>query len=169
MGVSSMVMAGAQDTTGEYQLKAALLARFPRFVQWPDTALNASTALSVCVVRPNPFGKILAQLLAGETAQGHSISWREIGGSDDIDRCHVLFISAQSARDERTLLARAGNVPVLTVGETQTFLDHDGIIALRVDDRRVRFDVNIAAANRAGLRLSSQLLRLAVRVRGGAQ
>jgi hypothetical protein len=166
MSLVSMARPVAQDATAEYRLKAAFLSKFPQFVQWPAGSLKPG-AVNVCIVRPSPFGKVLNELLSGETVQGGSVTAREIAVSDALEPCHVLFISRRSSADEQALLARAARLPLLTIGETETFLDHNGIINLRVDDRRVRFEINVAAADRVGLRISSQLLRLAERVRGG--
>jgi hypothetical protein len=156
---------GAQTgaTAEEYQLKAAFVYRFPQFVEWPPAAFDGQDSLHVCVSAPNPFGNTLEELVAGETMNGRRLVVREVGRSTDIGGCHVLFVPA-AAQSERLLQAAKGSV--LTIGESPTFLDEGGIINLRVVDRRVRFEVNAVAAERAGLKLSSQLLRLAMVVRG---
>ena len=83
-----------------------------------------------------------------------------------ITGCHVVFVPGPGNPAGKAVLQAIGDHPVLTVGESPGFLDDGGVVRLQVIDRRVRFEVNATAAERVGLRLSSQLLRLAVRVRG---
>lgn len=152
----------------EYRLKAAFVYRFPQFVEWPAPALAGQGALTICVLRPNPFGTLLRELVAGETLNGRPLAIREPERPGDIKGCHVVFVPGSANATARAALEAVGNHPILTVGESSSFLDQGGVISLQVMDRRVRFEVSAAAAERLGLRLSSQLLRLAVRVRGAA-
>jgi hypothetical protein len=153
----------------EYRLKAAFVYRFPQFVEWPPEALANRKSIELCVVRPNPFGGALQELFAGELLNGRPFVIRDIDSHAPLDSCHVLFLPRLSASGASGPLARASGLPILTVGESEGFLDGGGVIRLRLVDRRVRFDVNTAAATRARLRLSSQLLDLALEVRGGTQ
>ena len=91
---------------------------------------------------------------------------RPVDGSDELTGCHVLFVSKRSGDASALLKATAGR-PVLTVGESDEFLDGGGIIALKIVDGKVRFEIHAANAQKAGLRISSQLLSLALAVRGG--
>jgi hypothetical protein len=154
-----------QAGSDEYRLKAAFLFRFPQFVEWPAAALDGRNAVEICVSRPNPFGRALDDLVAGETLNGRPLVVREIAGPAVLDGCQVLFVPAAASTSTRLLQAAAAR-PLLTVGESPQFLDQGGIINLRILERRVRFEVNADAAQRAGLRLSPQLLRLAIAVRG---
>jgi hypothetical protein len=160
--------ASAQGVSPEYQLKAAFVSKFPEFTEWPPHALNARKTIDICVARPSPFGGTLSEFAAAEVIGGRPLQVREIAGPTDVPSCLVLFIPARSAGAQRDLLASAQKAPVLTVGESTAFIDQGGIINLRMVDGRVRFDVNVGAANRAGVRLSSQLLRLALTVRSQA-
>ena len=149
----------------EYRLKAVFVYRFPQFVDWPAEALEGRTRVDICVTRPNPFGRSLQDLAEGEQLAGRPMAVREIDPAAPLDDCHVLFVSSTGATLRRVLM-RAVTLPVLTVGEGSEFLEAGGIIRLRLVDRRIRFDVNAAAAARARLRLRSQLLQLALEVRG---
>jgi hypothetical protein len=91
---------------------------------------------------------------------------RELPKDAPIDSCQVLFLP-ESSPSRRAVLQRVSRLPILTVGDSSTFLDEGGIVQLRLIDSRIRFDISVPAADRVGLRLSSQLLRLAVTVRGG--
>ena len=157
---------GAQRLTPEAaRLQAAFLLKFPQFVEWPPAVLTARKTIDICVARPNPFEGALRELVKGESVGARALVVRDVGPPDALDTCHVLFMSA-STPDAGRLLERVKGRPVLTVGEADGFLDDGGIIRLRFLDRRLRFDINGAAADRGSLRLSSQLLELAVVVRG---
>jgi hypothetical protein len=149
----------------EYRLKAAFVHRFTQFVEWPASALAGRSSFQFCVVRPNPFGAALQETVAGEVVDGLRLEVRDIDRPAQLDGCQVLFVP-NHVRAAEPLLEEAARRNVLTVGESPGFLDEGGIITLRVVDRRLRFEVDTDAAARAGLRVSSQLLRLALAVRG---
>jgi hypothetical protein len=155
----------AQGAPPEYHLKAAFVSKFPEFVEWPESALRNRESIDLCVTRPNPFGRTLSDLVAGERIGDRSLITRDVDAGEITD-CHVLFISTGVRGERRALLARAATRPVLTIGDQDDFLDDGGIVNLRLVDGRVRFDVNVAASARGGVRLRSQLLRLALSVRG---
>lgn len=159
---------GAQSASDEYRLKAAFVYRFPQFVEWPAAALQDARTLDLCVLQPNPFGSYLEQLVSGESLGGRPLRVRLVAGVDALVGCHAVFAGARSQAAAAILKAVAGR-PVLTVGETDHFLDDGGIIVLKVVERRVRFEVNAITAQKAGLRINAQLLGLAAAVRGGAQ
>jgi hypothetical protein len=119
------------------------------------------------VLQPNPFGSVLDQLVTGESLSGRPLRVRVVNTVDALQGCHALFASARSEIAAAALKAVAGR-PVLTVGESDHFLDAGGIIALKVVDRRVRFEVDATNAQKAGLRISAHLLNLAAAIRGGA-
>ena len=163
-GLALAPVSRAQVVPTEEGLKAAFVFRFAQFVEWPSAALDKRPAVEYCVWRPNPFGRVLHELVAGETLAGRPIVVREPAPSEPISSCHVLFVHGAAVP---AVLDRVGQQPILTVGESPRFLDDGGIIQLIRGDNRLRFNVNLTAAERAGLRLSSHLLRLAASVRGG--
>ncbi len=146
------------DTT----VKAAFVARFPEFVEWPPSGRTPSRALSVCLSPAHPFGTKVAES-AGSAVQGRPVSVRTLGRSDVVDGCDVLYVAPADVG----LLQRAQRKPILTVGDQADFCQLGGIINLRVIDRRVRFEVGLAQARHVGLTIDSQLLRLAAAVHGG--
>lgn len=156
----------AQSVAGEYQVKAAFVSKFPQFAEWPAGALAQRKTFDLCVVRPSPFGRWLVDLVADETYGGRPLTAREVTDPAELGTCQLLFVPELAASERKAWLAKAGGLPVLTVGDHDGFLDEGGIVNLRVIDGRVRFEINPDGAARAGLRLSSQLLRLAVAVRG---
>ena len=159
----------AQGTAAEYQLKAAFVSKFPEFTEWPEAALDGRDTVDLCVARPNPFGTALSELVTGEVLRGRRLVTRDIDSPAAIDHCQVLFVSGLPPNARRLLLARAATLPMLTVGDYPAFLDEGGIVSLRIVAGRVRFDVNVEASSRVGIRLGSQLLRLAANVRGGTR
>ena len=158
----------AQTATLETRLKAAFLSKFPQFVEWPAETLAGRTTIEICVASPNPFGSELDELVAGESLNGRRIVIGVVEREQDVAGCHILFLPARPDGARHPLLRRAESLPILTVGDTPRFLDEGGIVRLRTVDGRLRFDVNAGAAQRVGLRISAQLLRLALSVRGGA-
>jgi hypothetical protein len=164
--VSAYVRLESQAIPNEYRLKAAFMYQFPQFVEWPSTTWQGAQAVQLCIASPNPFGSELEQLVRGESLNGRPLSAREIAGSDEVARCHVLFVGARSDVAGPVLKAAAGR-PILTVGEADGFLENGGIIVMKIVDGRVRFAVNVTNATRNGLRISSQLLSLALSVREG--
>jgi hypothetical protein len=158
----------SRQPSEEYRLKAAFVYRFPQFVEWPAPALDGQESVTICVLRPNPFGSLLGELITGETLNGRSLAIQEIDRASGIHGCHVVFVPGEQPGAAKAVLDAAGDHPILTIGESSRFLDDGGVINLQVINRRVRFEINATAAERAGLRLSSQLLRLAIRVRGAA-
>lgn len=155
-----------QGELDEYRLKAAFVYRFPQFVEWPAGALRDTSSFDLCVLAPNPFASDLEQLSRGESLNGRPLRVRVVRGVEARTGCHALFIGAGTSDAPRVLSALAGR-PILTVGETDGFLAAGGIIALRLADRRVRFEVSTANAEKADLRISAQLLNLAAAVRRG--
>lgn len=155
----------AEDAAGEYRLKAAFVYQFPQFVDWPDEVWRDAPAVQLCVLQPNVFGSALEELARGETLKRRPLAVRLIASPAALDGCHLVF--AGTGSDATGLLKAATARPILTVGETDRFLDAGGIILLRVVNRRVRFEISVDNARRAGLRISSQLLGLAMSVHGG--
>jgi len=150
---------GAQGTGLEYDVKAAFLLNFTRYVEWP--ASRARAPFRMCLLTSNPFGKRLETVVAGETWQEEAISVKVVRELGDTPDCDLLYVPADAtdrfAGNRRQIASR----PILTVGETRRFFTSDGMIQLFVQDGKVRFSINQRAAALAGLTISSRLLRLA--------
>lgn len=148
----------AASASFEYDVKAAFLLNFTKFVEWPPRAFPApDAALTICILGDDPFGRALDQMVEGESVNGHKIAVERIA-ADRQKSCQVLY-----AGNNTTMPIPAGvaGPVVLTVGEGADFIRQGGIIAFVVDNRRVRFDINLKAATNAGLKLSSKLLSVA--------
>ena len=139
-------------------MKAAFLLNFAKFVTWPTSDESQyGSALAMCIVGEDPFGGALDRLVEGETMNGRPI--RVVRVNKYEPQCRVLFVPA-SERNTAAILNQVGP-GVLTVGESPDFLRNGGMIDFFVDDRKVRFDVNRTAAERASLQISSRLLAVA--------
>ena len=145
----------------EYEIKAAFLYNFAKFIEWPEDAFMASTSpLVFGVLGDDPFGPAL-DALEGKTARGRTVVVRRFVGLQGLDECHILFISSSERERLADVLQVLGSSSVLTVGEMEDFVERGGIINLTITRNKVRFEVNLEAGDRAGLQLSSQLLNLA--------
>jgi hypothetical protein len=160
--------AAAQSGVDPDPVMAAFVHRFTQFVEWPEAVLAGRNDVTICVAGSRELLERLQEIVAGEDLGGRSIVATEASSPADVPGCHVLFVS-YLAPGSADFLAAARGLPVLTVGDPSDFLDAGGIIHLRIIDRRIRFAIDAAAASEAGLRLSSQLLDLAVEVRRDGQ
>jgi hypothetical protein len=148
----------AGRTTSEYEVKAAYLLNFARFVEWPDVPPGqGNDPFSICIVGDDPFQGALDRLIEGEVVGGRPIIVRRLPRWQE--PCRILFIS-RSERDAFRILRQAGR-GVLTVGEEPGFLSDGGMINFVVDDRKVKFDVNLKAATESSIRINSRLLSVA--------
>lgn len=148
------------------QLKAAIVSKLPQFIEWPDASLAGRETLDLCVAAPNPFGHDLEELVAGDSVARRPVAVHILDAGDDPTRCHLLFLPADTAPARRMLLQTVASHPIVTVSDDPRFLDAGGMVGLRSVNGRMRFDVNVAAARKVGLRISAQLLQLAASVRG---
>jgi hypothetical protein len=151
---------GPGKLTQEYYLKAAFLFNFAHFVEWPRQAFESATAPMVIGILGNdPFGESLDELVSHESVHDRPLVVRRYRSVDEIDSCHILFISqSESSRLDRILAALAHR-SVLTVGETRDFAARSGIIAFELRQQRLRLQINVPAARAAKLTISSMLLR----------
>ena len=156
-------LAAAQETPPlEYELKAAFLYNFVKFVEWPPEAFaGARSPLTICVYGEDPFGTSLDGVVRGESLGERNLLVQRPETLDELRGCHVLFVSRSERQRMPEVLARVEGAPVLTVGDTDGFLRAGGMINFVLEENKVRFLINQAAAERGGLRISSKLLRLA--------
>ncbi|NNE84230.1 MAG: YfiR family protein [Alphaproteobacteria bacterium] len=145
----------------EYLIKAAILFNFAKFASWPESAFSYPNApLRVCVLGDDPFGVALDGL-HGKQVRNRSLATARISTVDEAPKCHILFVSGSEEADLPAILDYVAELPILTVGDIRRFANTGGIIALKEVENRSRIDINLGAAEKAGLKLSSKLLRLA--------
>ena len=156
-------VAAAPAPHGEYEVKAAFLYNFAKFVRWPEDTAPAPRFV-VAVLGQDPFGSVLDRTFAGKTVLDRPVEVRRVGSAAEAAGAHLVYVAA-SEQDRLPEIVRAlSSTPVLTVGEGAGFADGGGMIAFRLRDDVIRFDVNLAQAERSRLKMSSQLVRLAQRV-----
>jgi len=156
-----------QVPAAEHQLKAAFVSKFPQFTEWPESTLSRRQQIELCVAIPNPFGRALRELTEGERLGSRPLVVRTVDSPQELESCQLLFLPAGPPSERKILLDGARTLPILTVSDAPTFIEEGGMVALRMLDGRVRFEINVNAARQVGLRLSSQLLQLALSVRSG--
>ena len=146
----------------EYDVKAALLLNFARFIEWPDGAFpDARAPINVCVFGSNPFGDALERTLAGETAANRTLVLRHVKSPAESAGCHLLFVPA--GMESHAIVHQQGSYAV-SVGESRRFEGMGGAVTLVLEEGRVRFKVNLQPVERRGIRISARMLQLASRV-----
>ena len=155
-----------QPQPGEYEVKAAFLYNFLPFVEWPAPIKREDTR-RVCVLAEPPVLNAFNEL-NGQIAAGRKIEIIRVAPGESPGSCHVLFIGPQAEHDLPRIMKAIEGTGVLTVGDTAGFARQGVIINFYLQDKKVRFEINAAAARRAGISISSKLLKLAGSVYGAA-
>ena len=151
-----------QQEQDEYRVKAAFLFHFAQLAQWPAAApASANDHLNLCTFGEDPFGGELEKTLEGKTIGSLPFRVRHVKQLPDVRGCQILFIAKGERKRVPALLQTVGHDPVLTVGETDDFIRQGGMILLSVENERIRFEINLATTERAGLKMSAKLLVLA--------
>ena len=156
-----------QSNPSEYEVKAAYVYDFGKFVTWPANG-TAAREFTICVLGVDPFGTTLDATTAGETINGKKIAINRIAKPQEAVSCHILFISSSEESQLKEILATLDKTSVLTVSDISQFTRRGGMIQFVVAANKVRFEVNVTSAERTGLILSSQLLKVAINVRRGS-
>jgi uncharacterized protein DUF4154 len=159
LGLSTALL--AQNLDLERHLKATFIYNFAQYTEWPRQALGDQNPFVICVAGDS-FQDVLEQTVRNETIGGHPISIKRISSPEDARTCHLIFfqetIPSKSVMD---ILAAIATSPILTVGEDPGFVRSGGMIRFTKSGNRIRFEINPNVAEKASLRISSRLLRLA--------
>jgi uncharacterized protein DUF4154 len=152
----------AQGALTEYQVKAAYLFNFLKFVEFPNESFADPLApIIIGIVGDDPFGSALPQVVTGKTVQGRDLVIRSYRAGEDLRGAHILYISASEKKRLPVILSSLHGSSVLTVADMDGFLEAGGMIQFLNENDRVRFAINVDATNRARLKMSSKLLSLA--------
>ena len=153
----------AQLHPTDVQVKAAYLYNFGKFVRWqPDRPANAS--FDICVLGKDPFGNVLDSTVKGESIDAHQINVKRLQNMDEASHCNILFVAPSEQNRLSAILPAATRLNILTVSDMPGFAERGGVIELVNKEDRIRFEVNLTAAKESHLVLSSELLKIAVRV-----
>ncbi len=164
---------GAAGKT-EYQVKAAFLHNFARFVEWPQHKLpQEDTPIVIGVLGEDPFGTIL-DAITQKPVDKHNIVVKRFEGfgketgqhpqAEEIRLCHMLFVATDQKPYVDRIAAMLRNDAVLTIGEQADFVDRGGMINFVVIDGKTCFEINLRSSKEANITIRSRLSRLAVRV-----
>ena len=158
---------GHAQESKEYQLKAAFLFNFVQFVKWPpDSFPSADAPFCIGILGDDPFGSVLDDTIQGEAINNHHLEVERSQRIEDLKDCLVIFICRSESGHVGEILSQIGSRPILTVSEVDSFAREGGDIDFYLSDGKVRFEINPQAAQRCGLKISSQLLSLGKIVEG---
>lgn len=146
----------------EYQVKAFFLYNFARYVEWPSHSFKSpGDPIVICILGQNPFGNALDQAVSGKSVEGRPFVVRQVSDMPLSGACHILFVNSSERRRFRSTAAKLKGTGVLSVGDTPGFTADGGVVELKLEDGKVRFEIDIDAAAREHLHISSKLLSLA--------
>ena len=146
----------------EYQVKAAFLYNFAKFVEWPPgTFSSPSDPIGICIAGMNPFGSTLDTMVQGKKMGERVFAVRRIPDTQQAKECQILFIGGTEWKRLRSLLDALKGAAILTVGETDDFTAAGGMIAFQIAGPRVRIQIDLETAEHSRLKISSKLLSLA--------
>jgi hypothetical protein len=155
----------AQNQPSEIEVKSAFLFHFAQLVEWPPDSLRPpNIPVNFCVWGEEPLPSTLQTIVEGKLVGTHSIHVRRLPDREDLKSCHLLFIAGSDSHRASSILTSVKDVPVLTVGESKDFTKEGGMIGLSLEENKIRFDINLKAAQHANLKISSRLLLLARKV-----
>ncbi len=156
----------AEAQVDEYQVKAAFLFNFAKFVQWPAQTFKTPTdPIAICILGKNPFGKTLEETIKGKTVGGRTLDVLPISDTQPPGSCQILFVPSSERKRFRSILARLKGAGVLSVGEAGEFTAEGGVINFSVEHGNISLEINVAAAEYTGVHISAKLLSLSHVVR----
>lgn len=156
---------GGSDSV-ELHVKAAYLLHFVRYVYWPNSPASPSTPVILGVLGVDPMVEVLESTVSGKTVNNRPIKVKLFNSPTDIDHCDVLFLPKSGSKQLQATLTATSGKPILTVSDSDKFSREGGMVEFLLVDDTVRFAINTGAAENAGLKLSSELLRVAYSVTG---
>jgi len=160
--VARVSCAAEENSAGEYELKAAILYNLVKFVEWPPSAYpGAHSPTVLCVLGWDPFGTSLTSLVSDKSIDGRTVQVRYLKNTDKARGCQILYISPSERRRVPQILSDLKASSVLTVGESGDFAARGGMVELSLYDKRVVMEINVDAASRGNVKISSRLLALA--------
>jgi hypothetical protein len=150
----------------EYRLKAAVLYNFAKFVEWPKESFsNLRDPIVSCIMGQSPVGVALEREAGGKMIDERKFIIRNVSDLHHLAGCQILFVSSSERNRLRSILDEVAGRGVLTVGETDGFASRGGVVNFKLAGNKIRIQINVEAAQRERLRISSRLLSLAELVR----
>ena len=159
--VAQVIQTAQQSFTME-EIKSVYLLNFGRFVEWPPLALKVPPApFRICIVGADPVREQLDALLRGQEVKQHKIEVQRFSTRAKLSDCQIAYINASGPEQTSEILLRLKSSPILTVGDAPYFLGSGGMIQFKLKADTLRFIINLRAADRAQLKVSSRLLQIA--------
>ena len=149
----------------DYEVKAVYLYNFGKFVSFPQRISSGTGKFNLCILGKDPFGPKLDATVSDESVGGKTVAVMRLARTQDAGACQIIFVSESESERLKSILEALHPVTALTVSDIPGFLTQGGMIEFVIEDNRVRFEVNLDAAQRAGLTLSSELLKVALDVK----
>jgi hypothetical protein len=160
--LAAVSAAAAEESPTEYEVKAAYLYNFAKFVEWPKAVLpNASKEIVIGILGEDPFGKDIETVIGDKTVGDNKIVIKRSKEVDELKSSHILFISKSEKGRIVEILDSLKENPTLTVGDTEGFAETGGMVGFYFADKKIRFEVNNDVVKKAKLEISSKLLNLA--------
>jgi hypothetical protein len=155
----------AETLSSENSLKAAFIFNFAKYVEWPENAFKGKAEFCIATLGRSSLSMELAAL-GGKSVNGRNIVFRRVRSPEEAAHCQILFISRSELAKLAGILDILREVPVLTVSDYGDFCTKGGMLSLVAERGKIVFDVNIQETQRAGLKPSSQVLKLARKIYG---
>ena len=156
---------GQSRASAEYEVKAAFLYNFAKFVDWPPGAFRApEEGITFCVYGEDPFEGALERVIAGKTIRDRPLRVLRPKQTSEFSSCRILFIASSERKRLPQVLSSVHEAPILTVGEVEHFIQAGGMIGFVINENKVRFEINLKATEESHLSPSSKLLALATSV-----
>jgi hypothetical protein len=161
--MSSHVSLPAQTSVSrEYQLKAAFLLNFARFVEWPEKSfLTTDSPIIIGILGNSPFDTYLEEIISDEKIKEHPVIVHYYKSTEEIKICHILFINLTETKLQKQALTYLKGRSILTVSDASQFLKSGGIIKFFTRDNKIKLQINLEATKTSNLVISSRLLKLA--------
>jgi hypothetical protein len=156
------MMAPQQSGPSEYQVKAVFLYNFTQFIEWPSGAFQEpNSPLVIGILGKDPFGNYLDETVRGDSVNGHPLVVQRFQNAEDAGKCHILFISSSEKDRLKNIFQLLESTNTLTVGDAANFAKNGGMVRFYTENHKTRIRINLEAAKKADLTISSKLLRLA--------
>ena len=157
-----MAQMGFTMYPSEYQVKAKYLYNLARFVDWPEhTFADSNSSYIIGILGEDPFGIDLEKTVEGKKVKGRNFSVKRFKNCTHLEFCHILFINLGNPRKLHEAIKKIDDKNILTVGDTENFAHNGGIINFIIKEKKIRFQVNLQAAETSDIQISSKILRQA--------
>ncbi len=146
----------------EYEVKAAYIFNFAKFIEWPADYLNNPDTIYLCIYKNDPFGIILEKTMIGRKANGKDWKIKRINNIDELGKCHILFFSEINKHEVMQIIDKLKDKPIVTIGDEELdFCEYGGVVNFTPQFSEYQFEINKEVVNRLKIKISPKLLLLA--------